>query len=113
MATKNAIYSANPIEVAFGGTGNASLSVTHAVLCGGSTATSALQTVASIGSSGQILQSQGSAALPQFVTLSALQNFQVVSSDPSSPSNGQVWYNSTDDDYKGYANGATVTFTVT
>lgn len=39
--------------------------------------------------------------------------FDVVSSDPSSPTDGQVWYRSDTDEFKGRANGSTVTFTVT
>ena len=37
----------------------------------------------------------------------------VSSSDPASPVNGQVWYNSTAHKYKGRENGVTVTFTTT
>jgi hypothetical protein len=35
----------------------------------------------------------------------------VVAADPSSPSNGQIWYNSVSNTFKGYENGSVVTFT--
>lgn len=111
MATKNAINSNKPIEVAFGGTGNASLTA-YAVVCGGTTATGALQSIASVGTADQVLTSNGAGALPTFQDAPDL-TFQVVASDPGSPVDGQVWYNSTSDDFKGQANGVTVTFTVT
>ncbi len=55
-----------PLPVTNGGSGVAS-TVAYAPICGGTTTTSALQSVASLGTSGQVLQSQGS-ALPQYVT---------------------------------------------
>ena len=39
--------------------------------------------------------------------------FRVVASDPASSVNGDVWYNSTTHLFKGYMNGAVITFTVT
>lgn len=110
MATINALNTADPIEVAKGGTGNSSLTA-YAVLCGGTTTTGAIQSIASVGTSGQLLTSNGSSSLPTFQDAPDI-SFQVLSSDPMSPSAGQVWYNSTSNDFKGY-NGSTVTFTVT
>lgn len=46
-----------------GGTGDASFTA-YSVVCGGTTSTGALQSVASLGSSGQVLTSNGAAALP-------------------------------------------------
>jgi hypothetical protein len=63
MATKNSIGSNKPIEVPFGGTGIASTS-TYSVFCGGTTSTNPLQQVSSLGTSGQVLTSQGAGALP-------------------------------------------------
>jgi hypothetical protein len=54
-----------PLPVASGGTGKASLTA-YAVLCGGTTATGAIQSAASVGSSGQILTSNGANNLPTF-----------------------------------------------
>jgi hypothetical protein len=48
-----------------GGTGLSTLT-TYAVLCGGTTSTGALQQVSGVGTSGQVLTSQGPGALPQW-----------------------------------------------
>lgn len=56
------------VTVAQGGTGVASTTA-YAVLCGGTTSTGALQSVASVGTAGQVLTSNGAAALPTFQTL--------------------------------------------
>lgn len=53
----------SPLTVANGGTGDASLTA-YAVLCGGTTSTGAVQSVSGVGSSGQVLTSNGAAALP-------------------------------------------------
>lgn len=58
------------LGVANGGTGIATATA-YAVLCGGTTGTGALQSVASVGSSGQVLTSNGAGALPTFQTPSA------------------------------------------
>lgn len=58
----------NPLTVPNGGSGAASFTA-YAVVCGGTTTTGALQSVASLGSSGQVLTSNGPAALPTFQTL--------------------------------------------
>ncbi len=55
----------SPLSVANGGTGATSLTA-YAVLCGGTTSTSLLQSVASVGTSGQVLTSNGPGALPTF-----------------------------------------------
>jgi hypothetical protein len=54
-----------PVTVANGGTGNASATA-YAVLCGGTTSTGAVQSIASVGTSGQVLTSNGAGALPTF-----------------------------------------------
>jgi hypothetical protein len=53
--------------VAGGGTGVASLTA-YAVICGGTTTTGPVQSVASVGTSGQVLTSNGAGALPTFQT---------------------------------------------
>lgn len=53
------------IVVADGGTGVSSTTA-YAVLCGGTTSTAPLQSIAAVGSSGQVLTSNGAAALPTF-----------------------------------------------
>lgn len=60
-----ALQITTPLAVAQGGTGRASQTA-YAVLCGGTTATGAQQSIASVGTSGQVLTSNGAAALPTF-----------------------------------------------
>lgn len=65
MATNNAWNSQDPAQVALGGTGDSSLTA-YAVLCGGTTSTAPVQSIASVGTSGQVLTSNGVSALPTF-----------------------------------------------
>ena len=53
------------LPVQHGGTGVASATA-YAVICGGTTSTGAWQSVASVGTSGQVLTSNGAGALPSF-----------------------------------------------
>jgi len=113
MATINAINSANPIEVAKGGLGVATLTA-YAVICAGTTTTGPIQSIASVGTAAQVLTSNGAAALPTFQTApDSNVEFEVVGSDPGSPTDGDVWYRSDTDVFKGQANSSIVTFTVT
>lgn len=59
------LTNATGLPVAGGGTGAASLTA-YAVLCGGTTSTSAVQPIASVGTAGQVLTSNGAGALPTF-----------------------------------------------
>lgn len=61
----NSIGQSQPIPVNMGGTGVSSV-VAYTPLCGGTTTTAALQSVASLGTSGQILTSNGASSLPTF-----------------------------------------------
>jgi len=65
MPTNNSNNFANPVAVATGGTGDASLTA-YAVLCGGTSSTNPVQSVASVGSSTNVLISNGASALPTF-----------------------------------------------
>jgi hypothetical protein len=58
------------LAVSRGGTGVAS-NTAYAVLCGGTTSTGAVQSVASVGTAGQVLTSNGAGALPTFQTPAA------------------------------------------
>jgi hypothetical protein len=53
------------LPVANGGT-NATSQTAYAVICGGTTSTGAYQSVASVGTAGQVLTSNGAGALPSF-----------------------------------------------
>ena len=59
----------SPQPVVEGGTGSQS-NTAYAVLCGGTTATGALQSIASVGTSGQVLTSNGAGTLPTFQSAS-------------------------------------------
>jgi len=65
MATNNAWNSQDPAQVSKGGSGVSS-TTPFAVLCGGTTPTSPFQSVASVGTAGQVLTSNGAGALPTF-----------------------------------------------
>ena len=58
------------LVVSSGGTGSATATA-YAVQCGGTTSTGAHQSVASVGTSGQVLTSNGASALPTFQTISS------------------------------------------
>lgn len=57
----------NPLPVSSGGTGRATATA-YAVICGGTTATGPFQSVASVGTTGQVLTSNGVGALPTMQT---------------------------------------------
>lgn len=58
-------WEATDVGAAHGGTGRSSHTA-YAVLCGGTTATAAQQSIAGVGTSGQVLTSNGAGALPTF-----------------------------------------------
>ena len=59
-----------PLPVPDGGTGDSSFTA-YSVIAGGTTSTGALQNVSGVGTSGQVLTSNGSAALPTWQAASA------------------------------------------
>lgn len=108
MNSINAINSKIPIEIALGGTNAMSFTTTNGTVIFDGTS---LVTVAP-GTSTQVLTSNTPSA-PTFQTAPTTSiQFQVLSTDPVSPVNSQVWYNSTSNTFKGQINGATKTFTV-
>ena len=64
------VWTGTDVAAADGGTGRSSHTA-YAVLCGGTTTTGAQQSIASVGTSGQILTSNGAAALPTFQAAAA------------------------------------------
>jgi hypothetical protein len=64
------VWNGTPVVVQYGGTGLATMTA-YAVLCGGTTSTGNLQQVSGVGTSGQILTSNGAAALPTWQTNAA------------------------------------------
>lgn len=71
-AASGAFYSAGGTDVAVadGGTGRSSHTA-YAVLCGGTTSTAAQQSIASVGTAGQVLTSNGAGALPTMQAIPA------------------------------------------
>lgn len=63
-------WNASTVDVAHGGTGDTSFTA-YAVLCGGTTTTGALQQVSGLGTSGQVLTSNGSGTLPTWQTITS------------------------------------------
>ena len=61
----NSLTLATDLAVAEGGTGRSSHTA-YAVICGGTTATAAQQSIASVGTSGHVFTSNGAGALPTF-----------------------------------------------
>lgn len=83
MATNSAANFAKPIGVVNGGTGVASFT-TYAPLCGGTTSTSALQqSTAGLSTSGNVLVSSGSGALPTWVSIAALSKITTLTASTS------------------------------
>jgi hypothetical protein len=69
-ATSGVVTLAGTLGVTSGGTG-ATTFTAYGVLTGGTTSTGAVQSVVSVGTSGQVLVSNGASALPTFQTVSA------------------------------------------
>jgi hypothetical protein len=59
------VWNGTVVDVSHGGTGLSSATA-YAVLCGGTTSTGAFQSIAGVGTSGQVLTSNGAGALPTF-----------------------------------------------
>ena len=98
MSTNNAWNSQDPAQVSKGGSGVSS-TTPFAVLCGGTTSTSPFQSVASVGTAGQVLTSNGAGALPTFQTPSGgggilLQSITGTSTAPGSSSTSFPFDNS-------------------
>ena len=69
MATNNSWNSQDPVQVTLGGTGVSTLTTAYGLLCAGTTATNPVQTLSSLGNSGQVLASQGASSLPHWISL--------------------------------------------
>ena len=103
----------SPVPIVEGGTTKQSFTA-YAVVCGGTTSTSSLQSVSGLGTSGQTLTSTGLTSLPTWQDAPTEQTnvvFNPVATDPVSPSVSDVWFNTTSNSFKGY-NGAVKTFSV-
>lgn len=98
MAINNMLNTATvPVPVAKGGQGNASLTA-YAPICGGTTTTGAVQSIASVGAAKQVLTSNGAGMLP---TMQA-QDFVLLGSDSISSSTASVEFTDLSADYFAY-----------
>lgn len=78
--------------VSGGGTGITSATA-YAVLCGGTTSTGALQSVAALGSSGHILTSNGAGALPTFQASSVSNSYTLwIGTSAGNPADAQTYF---------------------
>jgi hypothetical protein len=82
------------LPVTAGGTGVTSTTA-YAVQCGGTTSTGALQSIASVGTSGQVLTSNGAGALPTFQNAGGIGVGQTWTDVTGSRSSGTTYTNST------------------
>lgn len=93
MATNNATNTSKPITVAQGGTGDSSVTA-YAVLCGGTTTTGVVQSVSGVGSSGQILTSNGASALPTWQAAGAATGSIILITTLTASSSGSLAFTS-------------------
>lgn len=100
MTTANAINSQFPVDVSSGGTGLSSATA-YAVVCGGTGSTTAFQSVSGLGTSGQVLTSNGASALPTWQASSggSMVFIQQQSPSASSTANFTSGFSSTYRDY--------------
>jgi len=104
------------LGVGSGGTGSATATA-YAVQCGGTTSTGAHQSVASVGTSGQVLTSNGAGALPSFQTITSFVSGMIMLWSGSSASIPSGWVicdgtNSTPDLRNKFVVGAGSTYAV-
>lgn len=89
------------LPVGNGGTG-ATTQTAYAVLCGGTTATNPYQSVASVGTSGQVLTSNGAGALPTFQSLAASSSAYVLISTGTASSSSSIDFTGLSTTYSAY-----------
>lgn len=83
---------ANPLIVSNGGQGNSSLTA-YAVICGGTSSTSAFQSIASVGTANQVLTSNGAGALPTFQTTTGdTPTVYTLSNNSGNPADGATYF---------------------
>lgn len=117
MATNNAINTGTVLTVPQGGTGDASVTA-YAVLCGGTTSTAAVQSVSGVGTSGQLLTSNGASSLPTWQAAPAVGSWNLIRTATASASGNLTFTSSDIATYTNYAavfrniNNATGTVTL-
>ena len=85
----SAVYYVGGTDVAVtdGGTGLSTMTTAYGVVCAGTTATGNLQVLSALGSSGQVLTSNGAAALPSFQTVTGTVTWGVITGDQTAAVN--------------------------
>jgi hypothetical protein len=78
------------LPVAYGGSGSTS-STAYAVICGGTTPTGPIQAIASVGTTGQVLTSNGAGALPTMQTITSFVTGMILLWSGSSASIPSGW----------------------
>ena len=95
-------WTATDIAVADGGTGR-STATAYAVLCGGTTSTAAHQSIAGVGTSGQVLTSNGASNLPTFQNAAAADgNDWVLISSATASASAQIVFTGLTSTYGAY-----------
>lgn len=88
MVTINPIDSQNPIQVADGGLGVSTLTTAYAPVCAGTTATGPVQVASTgLGTSGNVLTSNGSSAVPSFQSVAGTLSLIQTITASGSPAN--------------------------
>lgn len=101
MVTNNSINTPFPIDVPSGGTGLSSATA-YAILCGGTTSTSAIQSVSGVGTSGQVLTSNGAGSLPSWQTNSGGGDFSYIETQTGSGSSAITFTSTVSGTYINY-----------
>lgn len=84
------------------------------VIVAGSSGDSSFQQAIPVATTTAILTSNGLVSAPSFHTPPIPQfRFQLLAADPGAPINGQVWYNTTTNLFRGVKNSSILTFDVT
>lgn len=98
----SALPSFTGLTVAGGGTGVTTLTTAYGVLCAGTTATGAVQTLSSLGTSGQVLTSNGAGALPSFQAASGSSGSYVFISSATASSSATIDFTGLSSTYSEY-----------
>ena len=103
----------SPVTVSEGGT-ELELFTKYSVIVAGLSSDGSFQQALPVATTTAVLTSNGSGAAPSFHTPPIPQfRFQLLAADPGAPTNGQVWYNTTSNLFRGVKNSSILTFDVT
>lgn len=80
------------LVVSNGGTGLSTTTTPYGVVCAGTTSTGPLQVISSLGTSGQVLTSQGASSLPHWTTVSGGSGITTINGDTGSVTGSTVTF---------------------